>query len=120
MSDTTAVKQQSTAAFYVQAVASFMVAIGAVAFGIFFLDADAWVRGFLAIGVLYLVTSCFTLAKVIRDRQEGRPDPQPGRPGPAGEDPRRARPLPEALTPGAIGRTTPKRLLRFGVWCSSC
>ncbi|MET7580827.1 YiaA/YiaB family inner membrane protein [Streptomyces microflavus] len=66
MSDTTSVKQQSTAAFYGQAVASFR----AVALGIFFLDADAWVRGFLAIGVLYLVTSCFTLAKVIRDRQE--------------------------------------------------
>jgi hypothetical protein len=70
MSETAPVKQQSTAAFYGQAVASFGVAMGAVALGIYFLDADAWVRGFLAIGVLYLVTSCFTLAKVIRDRQE--------------------------------------------------
>ncbi|MCG7527967.1 hypothetical protein MHW47_26450 [Streptomyces sp. OfavH-34-F] len=70
MSDTTPVKQQSTAAFYGQAVASFGVAMGAVALGIYFLDANAWVRGFLAIGVMYLVTSCFTLAKVIRDRQE--------------------------------------------------
>lgn len=70
MSETAQVKQQGTAAFYGQAVASFGVAMGAVALGIYFLDADAWVRGFLAIGVLYLVTSCFTLAKVIRDRQE--------------------------------------------------
>ncbi|MEV1048806.1 YiaA/YiaB family inner membrane protein [Streptomyces sp. NPDC049916] len=70
MSDTTPVKQQNTAAFYGQALASFAVAMGAMAFGIFHLDADPWVRGFLAIGVLYLVTSCFTLAKVIRDRQE--------------------------------------------------
>ena len=70
MSDSTSVKQQSTAAFYGQAVLSFGVAMGAVALGIFFLDADGWVRAFLAIGVLYLVTSCFTLAKVIRDRQE--------------------------------------------------
>ncbi|WP_406448572.1 YiaA/YiaB family inner membrane protein [Streptomyces sp. NBC_00876] len=70
MSETTSVKQQSTAAFYGQAVASFGVAMGAVAIGIYFLDADAWVRGFFAIGVLYLVTSAFTLAKVIRDRQE--------------------------------------------------
>jgi hypothetical protein len=70
MSETTTVKQQSTAAFYGQAVASFGVASGAVALGIYFLDANAWVRGFLAVGVLYLVTSCFTLAKVIRDRQE--------------------------------------------------
>ncbi|MFD8689651.1 YiaA/YiaB family inner membrane protein [Streptomyces sp. NPDC059651] len=70
MSETTSVKQQNTAAFYGQAVASFGIALGAVAIGIYSLDADAWVRGFLAICVLYLVTSAFTLAKVIRDRQE--------------------------------------------------
>lgn len=64
------VKQQNTAAFYGQAVASFAVAMGATAIGIFRLNADAWVRGFLAIAVLYLVTSSFTLAKVIRDRQD--------------------------------------------------
>lgn len=66
----TPVKQQNTAAFYGQAVASFGVAMAATAIGIFQLNADAWVRGFLAIAVLYLVTSAFTLAKVIRDRQE--------------------------------------------------
>ncbi|MFG3656195.1 YiaA/YiaB family inner membrane protein [Streptomyces sp. NPDC047706] len=69
MSDTP-VKQQSTAAFYGQAVASFAVALAATAVGIFQLEADPWVRAFLAIAVLYLVTSAFTLAKVIRDRQE--------------------------------------------------
>ncbi|GGT17233.1 MULTISPECIES: YiaA/YiaB family inner membrane protein [Streptomyces] len=66
----TPVKQQSTAAFYGQAVASFAVAIVATAIGIFNLEADAWVRAFLGIAVLYLVTSAFTLAKIIRDRQE--------------------------------------------------
>ncbi|MFF4397855.1 YiaA/YiaB family inner membrane protein [Streptomyces sp. NPDC001480] len=69
MSDTS-VKQQSTAAFYGQAVASFALAMVATTVGIFRLDANAWVRGFLGIAVLYLVTSAFTLAKVIRDRQE--------------------------------------------------
>ncbi|MDO0928448.1 YiaA/YiaB family inner membrane protein [Streptomyces sp. TG1A-8] len=69
MSDTP-VKQQSTAAFYGQAVASFAVAMAAATLGIVRLHADAWVRGFLGIAVLYLVTSAFTLAKVIRDRQE--------------------------------------------------
>ncbi|MGW0878840.1 YiaA/YiaB family inner membrane protein [Streptomyces sp. NPDC002671] len=69
MSDTP-VKQQSTAAFYGQAVASFSVAMAATAVGIYQLSADAWVRAFLAIAVLYLVTSAFTLAKVVRDRQE--------------------------------------------------
>ncbi|GAA2262118.1 hypothetical protein GCM10010145_29200 [Streptomyces ruber] len=66
----TPVKQESTAAFYGQAVASFAVALAATAVGIFQLEADPWVRAFLAVAVLYLVTSAFTLAKVIRDRQE--------------------------------------------------
>ncbi|MFF6993968.1 YiaA/YiaB family inner membrane protein [Streptomyces sp. NPDC008313] len=69
MSDTP-VKQQSTTAFYGQAVASFGVAMAATSLGIYNLHTDAWVRAFLAIAVLYLVTSAFTLAKVIRDRQE--------------------------------------------------
>jgi hypothetical protein len=29
-----------------------------------------WIRGFLALGLLYVVTSSFTLAKCVRDRQE--------------------------------------------------
>ncbi|GAA1363221.1 YiaA/YiaB family inner membrane protein [Streptomyces beijiangensis] len=66
----TPVKQQNSGAYYGQAVASFSVAIAATAIGIFQLDANAWVRAFLAIAVLYLTTSAFTLAKVIRDRQE--------------------------------------------------
>ena len=66
----TPVKQSNTAAFYGQAVASFALALAAVAIGILRLDANAWVRGFLAIGVLYLTTSAFTLAKVVRDRQQ--------------------------------------------------
>lgn len=66
----TPVKNQNTAAFYGQAVASFAVALGATALGILNLDTDLWVRAFLGIAVLYLVTSAFTLAKVVRDRQE--------------------------------------------------
>ncbi|MEE1752489.1 YiaA/YiaB family inner membrane protein [Streptomyces sp. SP18CS02] len=69
MSDTP-VKQQNTAAYYGQAVASFAIALGAVALGIFTMEADVWVRAFLGIAVLYLTTSAFTLAKVVRDRQE--------------------------------------------------
>ncbi|MFD0553711.1 YiaA/YiaB family inner membrane protein [Streptomyces rectiviolaceus] len=71
MSETPApVKQQSTTAYYGQAIASFAVAIAAVAIGVYSLDVSGWIRAFLAISVLYLTTSAFTLAKVIRDRQE--------------------------------------------------
>ena len=31
---------------------------------------DGWMRAFLAVGLLYVVTSCFTLAKCVRDHQE--------------------------------------------------
>ncbi|MFF3752774.1 YiaA/YiaB family inner membrane protein [Streptomyces sp. NPDC002018] len=66
----TPVKQQNTAAFYGQAVLSFALALAAVTVGVVKLEADAWVRAFLGIAVLYLTTSTFTLAKVVRDRQE--------------------------------------------------
>ncbi|MFJ4716983.1 YiaA/YiaB family inner membrane protein [Streptomyces sp. NPDC088785] len=66
----TPVKQQNTNAYYGQAVASFAVALAAVSVGIYSLDVSGWIRAFLAVSVLYLTTSAFTLAKVIRDRQE--------------------------------------------------
>ncbi|MFI8828007.1 YiaA/YiaB family inner membrane protein [Streptomyces sp. NPDC053431] len=69
MSDTP-VKQQNTAAYYLQAVISFGLALVAVTVGIYQLEASAWVRAFLAVSVLYLTTSAFTLSKVVRDRQE--------------------------------------------------
>ncbi|ALG05600.1 YiaA/YiaB family inner membrane protein [Kibdelosporangium phytohabitans] len=61
---------KNTAAFYAQAVASFAIALVAVAVGIIVLPVDPWMRGFLSLGLLYTVTSAFTLAKCIRDRQE--------------------------------------------------
>jgi hypothetical protein len=64
------VTSRNTAAYYAQAVASFALALGAVTVGIFKLNTDPWVRAFLGITVLYLTTSAFTPAKVIRDRQE--------------------------------------------------
>lgn len=60
----------TTAAFYVQAVLSFGLSLTAVTIGVVFLPVDGWVRAFLGIAMLYTVTSAFTLAKVLRDRQE--------------------------------------------------
>jgi len=60
----------TTTAFYVQAALSFGLALAAVIGGIAYLPVDGWIRGFLALGMLYLVTSTFTLAKCVRDRQE--------------------------------------------------
>ncbi|GAT64910.1 hypothetical protein HS048_14570 [Planomonospora sp. ID91781] len=67
---TKAIQPKNTGAFYVQAVLSFGVSVSAVAIGLAYLPVDTWVRAFLSIGVLYVVTSTFTLAKCVRDRQE--------------------------------------------------
>ncbi|MEY9835285.1 hypothetical protein ABH941_000496 [Streptacidiphilus sp. EB103A] len=65
---TAPVRRSTTAAYYAQAVISFGVSVLAMGIGIAYLSAGAWIRAFLALGLLYVVTSAFTLAKVIRDR----------------------------------------------------
>jgi hypothetical protein len=64
------VQPKTTAAFYLQAIASFGVSVVAVSVGIMYLPVNIWIRSFLAIGLLYVVTSTFTLAKCVRDHQE--------------------------------------------------
>ena len=66
----TPLRPRTTVAFFVQSAISFAVSLGAVLIGILYLHESAWVRGFLALGMLYVVTSSFTLAKCVRDRQE--------------------------------------------------
>ena len=59
-----------TTAFYAQAAASFAISLLSVAVGIFYLPVGGWIRAFLAMGLLYVVTSAFTLAKCVRDAQD--------------------------------------------------
>ena len=61
---------KNTAAFFLQAAVAFGVSLLGVLGGIMFLPLDIWQRLFLAMTVLFLVTSSFTLAKVIRDQEE--------------------------------------------------
>jgi hypothetical protein len=67
---TTPLRPHTTTAFYVQAALSFAVSLAAVGTGIAYLSVSPWVRAFLTVGMLYTVTSAFTLAKCVRDRQE--------------------------------------------------
>lgn len=68
---TTPLPQSSTTgAFYVQAMIAFGVSLAGAVIGIWYLPIDAWQRAFLAMTLLFVVTSAFTLAKVVRDRQE--------------------------------------------------
>lgn len=61
---------KNTAAFFIQAAVAFGVSFLAALGGIYYLPLDSWQRLFLGITVLFLVSSAFTLAKVIRDQQE--------------------------------------------------
>ena len=61
---------RTTTAFYAQAGLSFGIALLAVILGICYLPVDPWQRAFLAMGAVFLVSSTFTLAKVVRDNQE--------------------------------------------------
>jgi hypothetical protein len=63
-------RPRTTVAFYVQSAISFGISLGATTIGIARLAESPWVRAFLALGLLYAVTSSFTLAKCVRDRQE--------------------------------------------------
>jgi hypothetical protein len=49
---------------------SFAVSIGVMAIGIGYLPVDAWMRAFLAMGLLFVVGSCLSLAKTMRDQHE--------------------------------------------------
>ena len=61
---------RTTTAFSVQSIASFALSLTAVATGIAYLPVGGWIRAFLAVGLLYVVTSAFTLARCVRDMQD--------------------------------------------------
>jgi hypothetical protein len=69
MSTSTAA-QKSSPAFLAQAAIAFGLSFIATGLGIVYLPLDIWQRGFLLMTVLFLVSSTFTLGKVVRDQHE--------------------------------------------------
>ena len=63
---------KNTNAFFLQAGISFGVALLTMIFAVIYLPVDPWIRAFLGLGVMYLTTSSFTLAKCVRDAQESQ------------------------------------------------
>ncbi|MCJ2022408.1 MULTISPECIES: YiaA/YiaB family inner membrane protein [unclassified Methylobacterium] len=49
---------------------SFAAAAAMLTIGIFFLPADIWIKGYLAMASLFLTGTTFTLAKTLRDEHE--------------------------------------------------
>jgi hypothetical protein len=64
------INQKPTSAFFAQSAISFGVSSVGVLLGIFYLPVPGWTRAFLAVGLLYTITSSFTLAKCVRDQHE--------------------------------------------------
>lgn len=69
--DTNPMKNKNTAAFSAQAALAFGISAVGLLVGILYLPLDSWQRAFLAMTALFVITSAFTLAKVVRDAQEG-------------------------------------------------
>ena len=56
--------------FYTMAWVAFCISFVGVAVGLVYLDATFAMKGFIGMSYLFSVVSCFTLAKVVRDKHE--------------------------------------------------
>ncbi len=61
---------QNTNAWRFQVWAAFSIALTITSIGIYHLPVNLWVKGFFIMSEVFLVSSCFALAKTIRDDLE--------------------------------------------------
>ncbi|MCP5056361.1 MAG: hypothetical protein GY937_06495 [bacterium] len=59
-----------TQAWRMQVWLSFGLALALTTVGVLYLPVDIWVKGYLGVGLYFTVSSCFTLAKTLRDQHE--------------------------------------------------
>ncbi|NJL14625.1 MAG: hypothetical protein HC913_17560 [Microscillaceae bacterium] len=60
----------NTSSFYAMAWLSFIIATVGMLVGIVYMPLNLELKAFFALGYFYTVSSCFTLAKTIRDKHE--------------------------------------------------
>jgi len=63
-------ENRNTKSFYNMAWIAFALSFGGMLIGVFYMEASIELKGFLLMSYLFSVTSCFTLAKVVRDKDE--------------------------------------------------
>ncbi|MFK7808775.1 MAG: YiaA/YiaB family inner membrane protein [Saprospiraceae bacterium] len=63
-------ENSNTKSFYNMAWIAFAISFVGMAVGLFYLDADISMKGFLAMSFLFCIVSCITLSKVVRDKHE--------------------------------------------------
>lgn len=64
--------QKDSAAWLFFVKAAFAVSVFAMGVGIFFAPCELWVKGYMAMGTLFVVGSSITLSKTMRDEHESR------------------------------------------------
>jgi hypothetical protein len=67
---TNSTKSRNTPAFYAQAAISFGLSLFGLLLSVLYMPVEAWMRAFIAVDALFMVSSAFTLAKCVRDAQE--------------------------------------------------
>lgn len=65
------ISQVHSPAWIAQTWISFAVSVGLTGIGVWQLPVDVWVKGFMAMGLLFTIGSTFSLAKTVRDQHEG-------------------------------------------------
>lgn len=60
----------NTKSFYNMAWIAFVLSFAGMTAGIFYMQSSLAMKGFLIMSYLFSVTSCFTVAKVVRDKHE--------------------------------------------------
>jgi hypothetical protein len=62
--------QVDTSAWVFQVWASFIVSLLLMSCGVFWMPVDLWIKGYVAIGMAFVLATSFTLSKTIRDNHE--------------------------------------------------
>lgn len=62
----------NTGAWLTFTYASFAVSSVMMAFGVWALNADLWVKGYLSMAAVFMLGSAFSLAKTLRDEHEAK------------------------------------------------
>jgi hypothetical protein len=64
------INQDHSSAWIIQTWLSFVLSIGATSLGIFYLPVDNWIKGYMAMGLVFSVGSTISLTKTQRDIHE--------------------------------------------------
>lgn len=63
-------RQVDTSAWVFQVWASFLISVLLMCLGVYHMPVELWIKGYVAIGMAFVLATSFTLAKTIRDNHE--------------------------------------------------